>query len=195
MDTATYLVGEICDFSLLVLLGVYFISLAHDGRMGGFVAAGLCYGSCQLGVLLGNLLGAGAISLPNGQLDATVGCICLLSLMGALLPWLSARSTKGKAATLASEVEPPATDTANGTENPDDPSALDLACDAVASKYGLTARERDVLALLARGRTQPYIREALLLSKNTVSSHVQHIYAKLGVHSKQELIDLVEAKA
>ncbi len=55
-------------------------------------------------------------------------------------------------------------------------------------------REAEVLALLTRDRTQPYIREVPLLSKNTVSSHVQHIYTKLGVHSKQELIDLVEAR-
>lgn len=46
----------------------------------------------------------------------------------------------------------------------------------------------------AIGRSQPYIREELMLSKNTVSSHVQHIYVKLGVHSKQELIDAVEAQ-
>ena len=45
---------------------------------------------------------------------------------------------------------------------------------------------------LARGRSQTYIREALFLSKNTVATHVRRIYTKLDVHSKQELIDLVE---
>jgi len=33
-----------------------------------------------------------------------------------------------------------------------------------------------------------------VLSRNTVKTHVQNIYAKLGVHSQQELIDLVEAE-
>ena len=45
---------------------------------------------------------------------------------------------------------------------------------------------------LARGRSQAYIRDALFLSKNTVATHTRRLYAKLGVHSKQELIDLVE---
>ena len=195
--TATYLLSEIIDFSMLVLLGVYFVGLAHAGRMSAVMAAGLCYGSCQLGVLLGNLLGMGAAGMADGTLLATVGCICLVSLTGALLPWVASRTGAGRhagaQASLTAEggtLDPQATD----AEKPDEPNALDLACDAVAGEFGLSAREREVLALLARGRTQPYIREALLLSKNTVSSHVQHIYAKLGVHSKQELIDLVEAR-
>ena len=197
VGTATYLLSEIIDFSMLVLLGVYFVGLAHAGRMSAVMAAGLCYGSCQLGVLLGNLLGMGAAGMADGTLLATVGCICLVSLTGALLPWVASRTGAGRhagaQASLTAEggtLDPQATD----AEKPDEPNALDLACDAVAGEFGLSAREREVLALLARGRTQPYIREALLLSKNTVSSHVQHIYAKLGVHSKQELIDLVETR-
>ncbi len=194
IGTAVYLVSEIIDFSLLVLLGMYFVGLAHTGRMGGVMAAGLCYGSCQLGVLLGNLLGMGAAGAESGTLLATVGCICLVSLAGALLPWIAsraggARQAGAQAVRAAEGVSQPA-----DAEKPGEPNALDAACDAVASEFGLSAREREVLAFLARGRTQPYIREALLLSKNTVSSHVQHIYAKLGVHSKQELIDLVEAR-
>ena len=48
-----------------------------------------------------------------------------------------------------------------------------------------------MFALLAAGRSQPYIRENLVLSKSTVSTHVASIYRKCRVHSKQELIDLV----
>ena len=46
--------------------------------------------------------------------------------------------------------------------------------------------------LVARGRSQAYIRDALFLSKNSVATYVRRLYAKLDVHSKQELIDLVE---
>ena len=62
----------------------------------------------------------------------------------------------------------------------------------VAERYRLSAREAQVCEYLARGRSQTYIRDALLLSKNTVATHVRRIYTKLDVHSKQELIDLVE---
>lgn len=53
-------------------------------------------------------------------------------------------------------------------------------------------REAEVFAMLARGRDRAYIEEALVVSRNTVKAHVKHVYAKLGIHSHQELLDLVE---
>ena len=66
------------------------------------------------------------------------------------------------------------------------------ACEAVARTYGLTSRETDVLFLLSRGRNAAYIEKELVVSGNTVKSHMLSIYRKLGVHSQQELISLVE---
>ena len=54
--------------------------------------------------------------------------------------------------------------------------------------YGLTDRERDVLREMVNGRTQKEISEALFVSPSTVSTHVQHIYAKLHVHSGTEAV-------
>jgi DNA-binding CsgD family transcriptional regulator len=51
---------------------------------------------------------------------------------------------------------------------------------------GLTAREREVLALLAAGQSSPAITETLVLSVHTVERHVANIFAKLGVHSRAE---------
>lgn len=68
------------------------------------------------------------------------------------------------------------------------------ACAGLARDGGLSPRERDVLELLARGRNNAHIQEELVLSRNTVKSHIRHVYAKLGVHSQQELIDLVDAR-
>lgn len=71
-------------------------------------------------------------------------------------------------------------------------TSLDERCALVADRFQLTPREAEVLALLARGRTSPIIQEKLVVSQNTVRTHVRHIYAKLGVHSQQELINLVD---
>lgn len=69
---------------------------------------------------------------------------------------------------------------------------VDARCDACARKFLLTKREEEVLAYLVRGRSSVYISKDLVLSLNTVKGHVKNIYAKTGVHSKQDLIDLVE---
>jgi DNA-binding CsgD family transcriptional regulator len=50
---------------------------------------------------------------------------------------------------------------------------------------GLTRREIEVLRLVARGSTGPEISEALGISKKTVSSHIEHIYAKIGVSNRE----------
>jgi DNA-binding NarL/FixJ family response regulator len=50
----------------------------------------------------------------------------------------------------------------------------------------LSERERQVLALLARGYSNRRIAEACFLSLNTVRTHVQNVLVKLGVHSKLE---------
>jgi non-specific serine/threonine protein kinase len=57
---------------------------------------------------------------------------------------------------------------------------------ASAVPHGLTPREREVLCLLAAGRTYPQIAEALFLSPATIRTHVQHVYAKLAVASRHE---------
>ncbi|MDO4442315.1 MAG: LuxR C-terminal-related transcriptional regulator [Slackia sp.] len=64
-------------------------------------------------------------------------------------------------------------------------------CDEVADEYGLSPREREVFACMARGRTRAGIQEDLVLSGNTVKTHVAHIYAKLGVHDRQEMMALL----
>jgi DNA-binding CsgD family transcriptional regulator/MFS family permease len=66
------------------------------------------------------------------------------------------------------------------------------ACDVLGRRYELTAREHEVLHLLARGRSSKVIQEELNVSYNTVKAHVRHIYTKLNVHGQQELIDMVE---
>ena len=69
---------------------------------------------------------------------------------------------------------------------------LSVKCVAIARDYGLTNREFDVLVRLAHGRSGAFIAEELTLSENTVKGHTKRLYAKLGVHTRQELIDLAE---
>lgn len=71
-----------------------------------------------------------------------------------------------------------------------EPQTIEQNSHRIASLYRLTPREVEIAVLLAQGRSMPYIATKLGLSGNTVRSYAQETYAKLGVHSKQELIDL-----
>lgn len=63
---------------------------------------------------------------------------------------------------------------------------------ALFNRCGLSPREQEVATLLARGRSLPFIQEELYISAGTAQTHARHIYKKMGVHSRQELIDCVE---
>jgi DNA-binding NarL/FixJ family response regulator len=49
---------------------------------------------------------------------------------------------------------------------------------------GLTAREVEVLILLARGLSNKQIAERLVITPKTAGNHVEHIYAKTGASSR-----------
>ena len=70
---------------------------------------------------------------------------------------------------------------------------IERRCKALAKEADLTSRETEILELLARGRSKAYIADAFIISENTVRTHVKHLYAKLDVHTRQELLDRVES--
>jgi DNA-binding NarL/FixJ family response regulator len=55
----------------------------------------------------------------------------------------------------------------------------------------LTAREREILRLIAGGLTTSGIANKLCISQTTVRNHTQHILAKLGAHSRLEAVTVV----
>lgn len=66
-------------------------------------------------------------------------------------------------------------------------------CRVLADRHGLTEREYDVLLLLAKGNTLKGVAEKLLVSESTVKSHRSHVYQKLGIKSRQSLINMLES--
>lgn len=57
--------------------------------------------------------------------------------------------------------------------------------------YGLSERELEIMALFAQGRSANWIAENRCISKNTVRTHLRSVYAKLDVHTRQELLDFI----
>lgn len=56
-------------------------------------------------------------------------------------------------------------------------------------------REAEVCSLIASGRNKTAVAEYLSLSENTVRTHSKNAYAELGVHTKEEPVELIERTA
>lgn len=62
-------------------------------------------------------------------------------------------------------------------------------CQALARERGLSPREEEVLLLLAQHKTVGSIERELFIANGTAKTHIRHIYRKLDVHSRDELIN------
>ena len=65
--------------------------------------------------------------------------------------------------------------------------ALQLSDGQPGSRAVLTRREREIAQLVARGFTNRQIAQTLLLARRTVSTHLEHIFSKLGVQTRAEV--------
>ena len=58
-------------------------------------------------------------------------------------------------------------------------------------RYGLSQRESEIMGYLGRGHSSTFISQTLVISDNTVRTHTRHIYRKVGVTSRDELLKAV----
>lgn len=136
----------------------------------------------------GTILGAALGRAANGA-DATalsiISSVIVLSLLSYALFALPHLSFSHIIESVEPQEEAPQAQSS--------PEQLVIRCDELGKKCSLTERETEVLKLLARGRNARFIQEALSISYSTTKTHVSRIYRKLGVHSHQELINLVDS--
>ena len=66
-------------------------------------------------------------------------------------------------------------------------------CDQIGNRFGLTQREKEIIFCISLGYSMRKTSEVLYISTSTVHTHTATIYRKLGVHSRQEVIDLIDA--
>lgn len=92
------------------------------------------------------------------------------------------------------------TATATGSPDPQGPDApgtptagvsLERRIAAIPERFGVSSREAQIMLLFAQGHSANWIAEDLVISKNTVRSHIRSIYTKLDVHSRRELLDFL----
>lgn len=174
-------------FSLVsILMMVFCIELSECHDMSISVIYGLFAGGTYAAQVLGGALAdvVASSSFPR-QFQVVAVAALLVWGLSAIALVLMRRGANG----LGHETSEPAVHMT--TEVPaSDP--LSARCEELGSLYGLSPRELQVLELIGRGRDVGAIAEMLCLSRNTVRSHVSRLYSDLGVHNRQELIDLID---
>ncbi len=74
------------------------------------------------------------------------------------------------------------------------PQSKNETRDILALRYRLSRRESDVLTYLIKGHTAPSIAATMQLSLSTVKTHIYHIYQKMEIGSRVELITIIETE-
>lgn len=166
---------------------IVIVAVGSRNLSGALSVAGWGQGVGSFGTLVGAALGVWSNDLfENNQAALTVvSGVLLVLFVGYALIGLK----KFSFAETVEGVTPVALDVK--AESPEE--LFEARCQEIAARCKLTPREREVFEMLARGRNREYIQEKLVVSRNTVKAHVKHVYAKLDIHSHQELIDLVES--
>ena len=168
---------------------MYFVLVALSAKNTPNALVVLTWGNAMAS--LGTIIGANLGRLANQYYHVDYGMIATVSacIVFGLVIYILATQRNFSFGDTIRKVEPAAP--LAPSERPAD---FEQRCRMLSETHGLTAREDEIFGLLAQGRNARFIQEKLVVSYNTVKTHVSHIYAKLGVHTHQELIDLVEGK-
>lgn len=166
---------------------------------------GILYASFAVGIVLSQFLTDAIANMPHIPFILSSTCIVLMALFllavelielkPAILnePMFNAEDLDLDVSTTEESSE----DSDDGTpsETPVTPSGklpFRFRVQHTAELYELSPRETEVLFLIAKGRNAEYVQNALQISSHTAKSHISNIYKKLGVHSAQEMLDVLD---
>ena len=172
-------------FALAMIANLVWRFAVPSDRVFAFARA-----SSETAMLAGILLRRALSSAGALDSQATLWLIALIgmaAIVGCVLLWHSERSVTSDWGVMG-------IDPTSGMRLPSPRERALARCEELASEHGLTPREAEVLALIAQGSQPSDVERALYLSHNTLKTHLRHVYAKLGVHSMEELRELARAE-
>lgn len=170
---AAFLVAVAVSSLFEILLTLYMGVLTQRGYAPPAIAFALSGSAIRLGICLGNSLALVYERVP-GLHETLVRptFVVLVALMAGLLITMVRQEYAIEDLTRSPQAE----------------SELDAIVTAVAEEFMLSPREREIMALIGHGYTASAVAEKLVISPYTVNTHIQHIYRKLGIHRRSELI-------
>ena len=172
----------------LIIMGVYCLDMllmlvstdvAFRGRISVAASFGVAILVARTGTLAGTVLADWLPTLPawSAQMHNDVFLLAVLALAIIGMLFFTIADVQRLYVTPRTEV----------------PNvSLEEKCAAIAHMCRLTNRESEVIVLLARGRSVPYISSELSIAQGTAKHHVSNIYRKVGVYDRQGLLDAIE---
>lgn len=207
--------GSVMAAFLMTFYGVFWITFireAHERRLPAFFLLGLAVGVAQLSLAAGRLaaLALQGTALVTDPASMVVGIVSFLALALSCAATACAVRIAGHHAkrpeTVPVEALEAQEEAAAGRRDPANPApnadvaAFDplptmvsvAALDLLRDTFGLSKREFQVVTEYSTGRSARYIADALMLSEYTIKAHLRRAYAKMDVHSRQELLSLID---
>ena len=198
-----------------VIIWYMVVSTAYDFAVSGFVIGGLVRALSILARLLGIGIGYLLMLIPGSPslliVGVSVGAVYVLAMLGLFY------RTRRRGAPIVATEEPDAAPAAPAVPTATEPAAApepaplaqpdaeaidepatasplseEATFEMIAEDFSLTRREAELLPFIARGRSARVIADALFVSENTIRTHTRRILEKTDLHSKQQVIDLIE---
>jgi len=159
---------------LEILLIMYFGILTSKGYVTPAVAFAFSGAFVRAGIAVGNTWAVGYEHAPELAFAITPEtCLGLMCVLAVLLVPLVRQEFNIVAL----------------TDAPPTKAEIDEICSEVAKEFSLSGREAEILVLIARGYTTNNMAEKLVISPYTVNTHVRHIYEKMQIHKRSELLN------
>jgi len=195
LSSITGFAVSVLDFTIWCLLAL-FVSIK---RFSSIVAFGFGRGVAFLGAGIGWALGLFAIpSWQDTPFELGFNIfLALLVIFAAIFLFTekdydSMVSTASENELNLQEYASIVTSESNKKSNQERPWMA--ACIRVGASVQLTEREQQVLEQISLGRSQKFIAKKMTISHNTVRTHTGNLYAKLNIHSREELVSLIEVE-
>ncbi|NTU88794.1 MAG: helix-turn-helix transcriptional regulator [Actinobacteria bacterium] len=173
--------GTVCLYVFLAFLAVFALaSLIGITNAGEFTPPLLFGVALFLGALV-SCIGVGLANLfPTFEDYDTVLLVMTSMFFSVILISLGFETwsllSKKQATPLASSLQ----------------DTLEARCETLSQRRKLSKRESEILCYMGRGHSPVYIAKTLLISESTARSHVRNIYRKVGVSSREELLQLID---
>lgn len=188
-DTLSGSLMVVLLITFFAMLWMTFVSEAHERKLPAFFLLGLAVGTAQLSIAAGRTLALSPLSAPLvAQPQLTLTCVIAVLAISLAIIFVSYLRffTKSKELRYADAPDE------MGDSITTSVGINDASLELLRETYGLTEREFQIIGEFSTGRSARYIADYYMLSEHTIKSHLRRAYAKMEIHSRQELLNLLD---